>query len=72
MGHYLTPDKLILVAFAITPGVIAAQAYALWSPIRRDWGNALAEVVTYSLVNFGFWFWLVIPRANLNMSLLIP
>ncbi len=68
----LNPDKLILFAFAVTPGVIAAQTYSLWSPVRRDWGNAIAEVVTCSLVCFGFWFWLVIPRANREYVLANP
>lgn len=69
----LTPDKLLLVALIVVPGVIASQTYSLWVPsARKDWNNALAEVVTYGLLNFGLWFPLISSRANADFAVNNP
>jgi hypothetical protein len=56
----LTFDKLIFFVFAVAPGFIAIQVYGLMCPgPKKDWGNSLVEVITYSLVNLSVWIWWV-------------
>jgi hypothetical protein len=56
----LTFDKLIFFVFAVAPGFIAIQVYSLKCPTaRKDLGNSLVEVITYSLINLALWIWWV-------------
>jgi Family of unknown function (DUF6338) len=52
----LSIEKLIFFLFAVLPGFIAMQVYGLKCPTaKRDWGNSLVEVITYSLTNLTIW-----------------
>ena len=40
----LTPDKLLLFALFVIPGLVALRTYSLWCPgPRPDWGMLLAK-----------------------------
>jgi hypothetical protein len=73
----LTIEKLVFFLFAVLPGFIAMQVYGLQCPqVKRDWGNSLVEVVTYSLINLTIWmFWILrlvrMPFAELNVVELV-
>jgi len=57
----LSIEKLIFFLFAVLPGFIAMQVYGLKCPTaKRDWGNSLIEVITYSLINLTIWLWWVL------------
>jgi hypothetical protein len=56
----LSIEKLLLFLFAVVPGFIAIQVYSLkCPPAKREWGNSLIEVTTYSLINLTIWWWWV-------------
>ncbi len=52
-AEMLTVDQLVLFLLFFIPGFIAVTVYDLFVPHeRRDWQNALFEVVAYSTINF--------------------
>jgi hypothetical protein len=73
----LNIEKLVFFLFAVLPGFIAMQVYGLQCPLaKRDWGNSLVEVVTYSLINLTIWlFWVLrlvrMPFAEVNVLELV-
>lgn len=61
----LSIEKLAFFLFAVLPGFIAIQVYAMKCPgAKRDWANSLMEAVTYSLVNLTIWGWWVVPLVK--------
>jgi Family of unknown function (DUF6338) len=52
----LTPDKLLLFALFVIPGLVAIRTWSLWCPgPKADWGNSLGEAITYSVLNLAIW-----------------
>jgi hypothetical protein len=61
MSGILSPSVLILAAFFIVPGFIAMKVYDLTvATERRNFGNSLIEVVSFSLLNLLLWSWLLL------------
>lgn len=53
IAEMLTVDQLVLFLIFFIPGFIAVKTYDLFVPHeRRDWQNALFEVIGYSTLNF--------------------
>ena len=53
MENILKPDTLTLFLYFVVPGFVAIRAYDLLIPAeRRDFGAALIEVVSHSLLNW--------------------
>jgi len=61
MSGILSPTVLVLAVFFVIPGFIAMKVYDLTiAAERRNFGNALIEVVSFSLINLLLWSWLLL------------
>ena len=61
MSGILNPTVLVLAIFFVIPGFIAMKIYDLTiAAERRNFGNSLIEVVSFSLVNLLLWAWLLL------------
>lgn len=59
MTDVLSANALVLFLFFVVPGFVSIKVYDLLVPSeRRDFGNALIEVVSYSMLNLSVWFWI--------------
>lgn len=58
ISEALNPSLAILAAFLVVPGFIAMKTYDLTvASERRNFGNSLIEVFSFSLVNLVIWSW---------------
>lgn len=61
LSGLLNPTVLVLAVFFVVPGFIAMKVYDLTTPSeRRNFGNSLIEVVSFSLLNLLLWSWLLL------------
>ena len=61
MSGVLNPTVLVLAVFFVIPGFIAMKVYDLTiAAERRNFGNSLIEVVSFSLINLLLWVWLLL------------
>ena len=61
MSGILSPTVLVLAVFFVIPGFLAMKVYDLTiAAERRNFGNSLIEVVSFSLINLLVWSWLVL------------
>lgn len=73
LSGILSPATLILAVFFIVPGFVAMKVYDLTVPSeRRNFGNSLIEVVSFSLLNTLLWAWLVLLLDVRNFPLEHP
>lgn len=69
----ITLEKLVFFVFAVTPGFIAIQVYALKCPgQKKDVTSSLVEVVTYSVANLSVWSWWVFSIIRLPFVQIHP
>ena len=62
-------DKLTLFLVFFLPGFISIKVYDLMVPgERRDFSKSLLEVISYSTLNFGALFWLIVPIQRGDFS----
>lgn len=60
MGDLLSLDKLTLFLIFVVPGFIAMKTYDLLVPAeRRDFGSAIIDVITYSIINLAIFGWII-------------
>ena len=60
MAELLNTDTLTLFLFFVVPGFIAMRVYDLNVPSeRRNFGEALVDVTSYSVFNLALFGWLV-------------
>ena len=60
MAELLNTDTLSLFLYFVVPGFVAMKVYDLMVPSeRRNFGDALIEVVSFSMVNLAFSFWVL-------------
>lgn len=56
----LDNSELWIVAMLILPGFISIRIHEmLFARPRRDWAKSLIEIVSYSVLNFGVFSWLI-------------
>jgi len=56
----LSPENLQLFLVFVVPGFVALKTFDLFVPSeRRDLSATLVEIVAFSMLNLGLWFWLV-------------
>lgn len=56
----LNLDTLPLLLIFVVPGVIARKCFDCMTPgAGRDWTSSLPEVLAYSAINYGIWFWAI-------------
>lgn len=61
LSGVLNPTVLVLAVFFVVPGFIAMKVYDLTiAAERRNFGNSLIEVVSFSLINLLLWSWLLL------------
>ena len=61
MADILQVDKLIVFLLFVVPGFISIKVYSLLVPSDgRNWSDSLVEAISYSCINFGVLFWLVV------------
>ncbi len=61
LSGLLNPTVLMLAVFFVVPGFIAMKIYDLTTPSeRRNFGNSLIEVVSFSLLNLLLWSWILL------------
>lgn len=57
LANILKPETLALFLFFVVPGFLAIRVYDLIVPSeRRNFGQSVIDVVTYSLLNLAVWF----------------
>ncbi|MDQ3327378.1 MAG: DUF6338 family protein [Chloroflexota bacterium] len=60
MAELLDQDTLVLFLVFVVPGFVAIKFYDLIVPSeRRNFGESMIEIVSYSMINLGVSGWLV-------------
>ena len=60
MGELLTLETLSLFLVFVVPGFVAIKAHDLMVPAaRRNFGDSIIEVISYSMLNLALLFWAV-------------
>lgn len=60
MADLLAPEKLNLFLFFVVPGFVSLKVYDLMVPsARRDFSASIIEVISFSMINFAAWYWLI-------------
>lgn len=60
MGELLKLETLTLFLVFVVPGFVAIKAHDLMVPAaRRNFGESIIEVISYSMINFAVLFWAV-------------
>jgi len=60
MGELLTLETLSIFLVFVVPGFVAIKAHDLMVPAaRRNFGDSIIEVISYSMVNLALFFWAV-------------
>ncbi len=71
LADILRPETLALFLFFVVPGFLAIRVYDLIVPSeRRNFGQSVIDVVTYSLLNLAVWFLPLV--ALLNNPAILP
>jgi len=67
LSGLLNPTVLVLAVFLVVPGFIAMKVYDLTTAAeRRNFGNSLIEVISFSLINLFLWSWLLLLPFNVE------
>ena len=66
MVDLLDIDRLTLFLFLVVPGFIAVKVYDLLVPAgRRNFGDALVDVISYSVLNLALFGWILLLLRDL-------
>lgn len=61
LSELIDPAVVVLAVFVVVPGFLAMKTYDLTVPSeRRNFGNSLIEVFSFSLINLVAWSWLLL------------